>query len=293
MSHVRWMAATALLMAAPAAAQQPAGQDSGAMALRFADVELSTGIRMHYGVQGNPSGKAVILLHGYTDSSFSWTRVLPLLPRDWRVYAVDLRGHGESDKPEGGYATARMAADIVAFMDAEGLGRATIVGHSGGGLIAQRVMIDAPERVERAVLVATVATGADITDYDGFAEAVMALTEPVDTAFVRTFQMSTVARPVPAPFMEGVIGESLKLPARVWKAYFAGVLGGPAPVELRTLDTPTLILLGDRDAIVSLASQERLLRIPGSKLVVYEGIGHAPNWEDPERVVRDLVGFIR
>lgn len=292
MSRFRWMAATALLMAAPAAAQQPAGPASEGTALRFADVELSTGIRMHYGVQGNPAGKAVILLHGYTDSSFSWTRVLPLLPPDWRVYAVDLRGHGDTDKPEGGYTAAGMAADIVAFMDAQGLARATIVGHSGGGLIAQRMMIDAPARVERAVLIATVATGTDINEYDGFAEAVMALADPVDPAFVRAFQLSTVAQPVPAEFMERVIDESLKLPARVWKAYLAGVLGTPAPAELRSLDTPTLILLGDRDAIVPLASQQRLLRIPGSKLVVYEGIGHAPTWEDPQRVARDMIGFI-
>ncbi len=289
MSRVRAAALSVLLLAAPVAGQQPAAPPA---ALRFANVDLSTGIRMHYGMQGESGSRTVILLHGYTDSSYSWTRVAPLLPESWRVFALDLRGHGDTEKPESGYTAQAMAADVVAFMDAMGVERATIVGHSGGGLIAQRVMLDAPERVERAVIMSSIAAGAHIVDYGPFIDAIMALSDPVDPAFARAFQESTVAQPVPAAFMDRVVAESLKLPARVWQAYAQGVLTAPVPEGLKSVRIPTMIIWGELDAIVPRVSQDVLLTIPGSKLVVHEGIGHAPHWEDPARAARDLIGFI-
>src|SRR5262245_29905615 len=62
--------------------------------VRFADVQLATGVRLHYAEQGDPQGHPIILLHGYTDSWFSYSRVLPLLPTRYRAYALDQRGHG-------------------------------------------------------------------------------------------------------------------------------------------------------------------------------------------------------
>ncbi len=76
---------------------------------RFADVTLATGVRLRYAEQGDRGGPAVILLHGYSDSWFSWSRVMPLIPARYHVIAPDQRGHGDSDKPEGGYAMRDMA----------------------------------------------------------------------------------------------------------------------------------------------------------------------------------------
>ncbi|HKG95645.1 MAG TPA: alpha/beta fold hydrolase, partial [Gemmatimonadaceae bacterium] len=86
---------------------------------RFDDVRLPTGVRLRYAEQGDPSGHPIILLHGYSDSWFSYSGVLPLLPERYHVYALDLRGHGESDRPAAGYAMRDLAADVVAFMDAK------------------------------------------------------------------------------------------------------------------------------------------------------------------------------
>src|SRR5689334_13294603 len=87
---------------------------------RFGEVQLSTGITMHYAEQGSARNQPIILLHGYSDSWFSFSRVLTPLARDGHVFALDLRGHGKTDKPASGYRMQDLAADVLAFMDAKG-----------------------------------------------------------------------------------------------------------------------------------------------------------------------------
>ena len=95
----------------------------------------------------------MILLHGYTDSWRSYDRVLPLTcRRSFRVFAVTHRGHGDSSKPEAGYAPADFAADLAAFLDAMRIDSAVIVGHSMGSSVAQRFAIDYPSRTRALVL---------------------------------------------------------------------------------------------------------------------------------------------
>src|SRR5262245_57413686 len=85
--------------------------------ISFADVTLPSGVRLHCAQQGPPSGSAVILLHGYSDSSFSFSRVMPLLPPELRVIAPDFRGHGDSDRPASGYRIDDLASDVLQLMD--------------------------------------------------------------------------------------------------------------------------------------------------------------------------------
>src|SRR5215213_869174 len=101
----------------------------GAGMFRFQDVTLPTGVRLRYAAQGDPAGPGIILLHGFTDSWFSWSEVLPRLSPSLNVFALDQRGHGDSDRPDTGYALDDFAGDVLAFMDAVGLGSATVVGH--------------------------------------------------------------------------------------------------------------------------------------------------------------------
>jgi non-heme chloroperoxidase len=259
---------------------------------RLGDAKLSSGVRLHYAEQGDPTGPAVILLHGVTDSSFSWSRVLPLLPPDYRVFALDQRGHGDSDRPEQGYAIDDFAADVLAFMDAVGLPTATLVGHSMGSFIAQRAASTAPHRVERLVLVGTAPSHFAVMDE--LNEAAQGLTDPVPAEFVREFQASTLQRPVPEAFFERVVAETLKLPARVWQATIAGWFAEQRWGDPSRLRMPVLLIWGDRDALMSRDDQGRLLaELPNATLTVYAGTGHTPHWEEPERFARDLEGFIR
>jgi pimeloyl-ACP methyl ester carboxylesterase len=119
------------------------------------------------------------------------------------------------------------------------------------------------------------------------------LTDPIGEQFVCDFQSSTLAAPIPAGFFEQLVAESLRAPARVWRAAFAGV-GTMPPAEAAAITAPTLLVWGDQDALVPRAQQDALLSaIPNSRLIVYEGAGHSPNWEQPERVAHDVDMFLR
>jgi non-heme chloroperoxidase len=109
-------------------------------------IDLPTGIRLQYVAHGDPAGTPVLLLHGFTDSWRSFELVLPHLPVSIRALALSQRGHGDADRPATGYGPREFAADLTAFMDALGLGRAVVVGHSLSAIIAQRLALDRPER---------------------------------------------------------------------------------------------------------------------------------------------------
>jgi non-heme chloroperoxidase len=85
--------------------------------LRFATTHLTTSPRLHYAEQDDPTGEAIIFLHGYSDSWFSFIRVLPLLSPEYHAFALTERGHGDSDKPERCYTLDDFAADVDVFMD--------------------------------------------------------------------------------------------------------------------------------------------------------------------------------
>src|SRR5829696_8660392 len=267
--------------------------------VEFATTRLATGPRLHYAERGDRAGEAIVFLHGYSDSWYSFSRVLPLLSQEYHAFAFDQRGHGDSDKPECCYTLDDFAADVDAFMDAVGIERAILVGHSGGTIIAPRVALNYPHRVSRLVLIgaATIAAtvGANNEAMLGLAEEVRALEDPVPPEFAREFQESTIHRPVPEEFLSTAVSESLKLPARVWRDYMEGVvLAGGHAAQLREINAPTLLLWGEQDAFFPREEQERLATaIADATLEVYPETGHAVHWERPERFVRDLDAFIK
>ena len=106
-------------------------------AARFSHVRLGTGPRLHYVESGNHNGEPVVFLHGWPDSWFSFSLVLPLLPERFRAVAVDQRGFGDSDRPESGYSIPELAADVTGVLDALEIECATLVGHSLGSFIAR------------------------------------------------------------------------------------------------------------------------------------------------------------
>jgi pimeloyl-ACP methyl ester carboxylesterase len=261
---------------------------------RFAHADLATGIRMRFAEAGIPSGEPVIMLHGYSDSWYSFSPIMPLLESQYRLFALDQRGHGATDQPAAGYSLRNLAEDVVAFMDQLEIERATIVGHSMGSLVAQQVGIIAPDRVERLVLIGSGTTLQRINDREAFAEAVNGLSDPVSLEFIRSFQESTIHHPVPAGFLDSVVTESTRLSARVWKALLAGMLEtGPAE-GLARQGIPTLLVWGDNDAVFSKEERDALAReLPEAERLDYEDTGHATHWERPEQFAEDLSDFIR
>jgi pimeloyl-ACP methyl ester carboxylesterase len=257
-------------------------------------IDLPGRVKLSYVRAGDPSGIPVLLLHGVTDSWRSFEPVLPHLPASVNAIALSQRGHGDSERPRGGYRTRDYAADVAAGVDALGLDRPVVVGHSMGATNAQRFAIDHPDRLRGLVLAASFASYRRHPTVTDLCESVVArLEDPIDPAFVREFQEGTVARPVPAAFMDTVVRESLKVPARVWRATFGGFLEDDCVADLGRIRAPTLILWGDRDTLCRREDEDTLLHaIAGSRLVVYEGVGHAIHWEEPERFAADLVAFV-
>jgi pimeloyl-ACP methyl ester carboxylesterase len=260
--------------------------------LRFATVQLATGPRLHYAEQGDVGGDPIVFLHGWPDSWVSFSRVLSLLPPQLHAFAPDQRGFGDSQRPDAGYTVRDFTADVVAFLDALSIERATIVGHSFGSFIARCVALTHPERTARLVLIGTGAS-ADNAVLREVQATVRDITDPVPVEFARDFQSSTVCSPVPEAFFERIVAESLKLPARLWREMLNGLVDYRDADELGRITAPTLLIRGERDALFPRQDQDYLAgAIPGARLRSYPDIGHCPNWECPDRVAADLQAFL-
>jgi len=260
--------------------------------VRFGTAPLTTGIRVHYAEHGDASGSPILFLHGWPDSWFTFSRVLPLLPETLRAVAVDQRGFGNSDHPESGYTFQELAADAVALLDALDIGRAAIVGHSYGSFVAREVAIAAPQRVTSLVLIGT-GYSTDTPMTEGLQAALRTLPDPIPESFAREFQASTAYRALPAEFFDEIVSESLKIPAPLWPVMIDRLVQYEATAGLGKLLVPTLLLWGDHDALFSRAEQDRLVAaVPSASLKVYEETGHCPNWERPGDVAADIASFL-
>jgi pimeloyl-ACP methyl ester carboxylesterase len=261
--------------------------------VRFGNAALHTGIRVHYAEQGDARGVPIVFLHGWPDSWFTFSRVLPSLPSTWRAVAVDQRGFGVSDHPESGYTFQELAADAVALLDALDIERAAFVGHSFGSFVAREVAIAHPQRVTALVLIGTgFSTSTPVMQ--SLQAAVRTLPNPIPEPFAREFQASTAYRALPPEFFDRIVVESLKIPAHLWPVMIDRLLQYDATAALGNVRAPTLMLWGDHDALFSRAEQElTLAALADARLKVYEETGHCPNWERPDDVAADIASFMR
>jgi pimeloyl-ACP methyl ester carboxylesterase len=264
------------------------------MAFDVKTVTVSTGMTLPYIETGDANGVPVIFLHGLSDSHRSFEPLLEVLPKRLRSIALTQRGHGDASRPEGDYRPEDMAGDVAAFMDALKIERAVIAGHSMGSLVARAFVHAHPERTLGLVLIGAFATVHNNPGVIEFWNTVDCLTDPVPPDFVRDFQVSTIAVPVPETFLEMVIDESLKLPSCVWRAATAGMIERDYTFTGSGTLVPTLILYGDKDVFVPRADQDVLVAaFRNSRFNVYIGTGHAVHWEMPARVATDLSMWLR
>jgi pimeloyl-ACP methyl ester carboxylesterase len=248
-------------------------------------------VSVPYVSAGPAAGAPVVLLHAWGESWRSFDRLLPLLPGTIHAVAMDLRGHGDADKPATGYSLAEVAADVAAFMDAAGIPSAVLLGSSSGGYVAQQVAITSPHRVAGLVLVGSPRS---LQGRPAFAEEVDELTDPVDAAWVRNF-LAWFPRfhPVPPWYIDGRVRDGARMPAYVWRETLAGLVTARPPTDTATITAPALIVWGARDQVLAREDQQALAdAIPASRLVVYQDTGHLVLWEQPERVAADLTAFI-
>jgi non-heme chloroperoxidase len=258
---------------------------------KFAD--LSTGVRLAYVEQGPRDGMPVVMLHGLSDSHRSFDLVCPLLPGRWRVFAVTVRGHGLSDKPETGYALSDFARDIAAFLDAVGVERAVLIGHSMSSAITLQTAADYPERVAGVVLIGAFAHFRDTAAMNELHAAVFDFGENCGGEFALAFQESTLANVIPQSFLDTAVSESLCLPGHAWRSIVQGMLDFEPCAAARRIQAPSALIWGDKDAYCPRGDQLDLrAALRGSRLFTLEGVGHALHWERPADTAALLRAFI-
>ena len=256
-------------------------------------MKLGHGLVLSYAEQGAAERPALLLLHGYSDSWRSYQPLMAPLSNRFRVIAVSLRGHGDSSTPSRGYDLPTISADVVAFIKMLGIGKATIVGHSMGSLVSQWIALHHRQFVDKLIFIGAFATLKGNASVEAlWRDEVQHLLDPVAPEFVRAFQQSTLAVPVPSAFFESVVAESLKVASRVWRGALLGLLEHDHCNRLHEIFAPSLIIWGDQDRIAGRADQDLLAKsMPNARLAIHSGIGHAPHWEDPDRVLAHMIPF--
>jgi pimeloyl-ACP methyl ester carboxylesterase len=185
------------------------------------------------------------------------------------------------------------AADAVGLLEALGIARAYVVGHSMGAAIALQMGADHPARVAGLAMLGAFSDFAANPAAVELAAEVKQFAEPVDPAFARAFQESTCAGAIAEGFLDMAIGESLKVSAHVWRHAANGMMASNLPDAARRCARPALIVWGERDAFCSRADQIALrARCGSSRMLTLAGVGHAVHWERPAEVAAALVAFV-
>ena len=247
------------------------------------------GARMAYTLRGN--GPPVVLLHGWACNRRFWQSQAEALSADHLVLAPDFRGHGESDVPAGGYTLERLAEDAHEIMSAMNMAPAAVVGHSMGGMVAQRLAVSHPQDLSALVLVATAAA-----DPDGRLISGRIASETLETgyhaAFRRYFPGWFPSDGDPA-LTEWVRSQMLRTPERVALGLVEDYKNFDFRDDLPGIRVPTLVVAASSDASTAPARSEEIARlIPGARLAVIERAGHFVQLERPVEVTVALQEFL-
>ena len=270
------------------------------------------GVRFHLAEAGPADGEPLVLLHGFPQHWYVWRHLLPQLAATHRVLAFDLRGCGWSEAPKHGYGTPNLAEDVIAVLDALGIGAATIVGHDWGAWVGFVAAVRHPERVRALVSVNMThlwpvhrrmlpnlwrmwhtafiehpPIGRLVLRHTGFAGFLLrhwsgdpALWEREDLRIYTDL----LRDPARARAVEQVNA------AYVWQEIFGHPLGRYRKARLRV---PTLIIGGERDVVIPpsvLEGGER--HADDVRVVVLPGGGHLLPEEQPAAVAEEVLRFL-
>jgi pimeloyl-ACP methyl ester carboxylesterase len=258
------------------------------------------GIQLHVRDRGRKDGPALILLHGFGASLHTWEPWARSLTSEYRVIRFDMPGAGLSDPdPDGDYSDARSMRVLTAVMDHFGIAKASLIGNSMGGKIAWKFAAAFPDRVDKLVLISP----------DGFASPgeEYGKRQPVPS-MVRLMRYA-LPKPLLKMNLQPAYGDPAKLTDDILTRYHDLLLGPgnrdamiarmeqtelvePEPL-LRSIMAPTLLLWGQKDAMIPIANADEYVKsLPDSKLVVLSGVGHLPQEEAPETSVVSLKQFL-
>jgi pimeloyl-ACP methyl ester carboxylesterase len=262
------------------------------------------GLRLHVREWGDADRQPIVFIHGWSQNHLCWARQYEsALADEFRLVAYDLRGHGMSEAPLGPehYADGRLwADDLAAIVDELGLDSPVLVGWSYGAfVVCDYVRAYGQDRiagidfVEGAVKLGEAAFGTLIGPgfLDHFADAT-ADDLPRNIWAMRSFVRTCVVKPVPDADLETAICWNVAVPAAVRANLAARAID--CDDVLRTLTVPVLVTQGRADTVVLPATADHILAVcPTAEPSWYDGVGHVPHLEEPERFNRELAAFTR
>jgi pimeloyl-ACP methyl ester carboxylesterase len=265
---------------------------------RFADID---GVRIHYQEKG--TGTPLVLLHGFTSSTYSWKEIFEPLSQKYRVIAVDLKGFGFSEKPDGDYTRRAQSVIIARLLDYLKIEKAWLAGNSMGGETVLNVALQNPQRVNGLILIdsagveaaggGSLAPGYARIPFAGRALTALALTSDklVREGLQKSFYDDTKVTDERVAYYY----RPLQTRGGQLAAFRARMQAGEFPIEadLGKINAPTLIIWGAKDELIPIEAGRRMNSlIKNSTLVVLEKCGHLPQEEMPERVLEEITKFI-
>jgi 3-oxoadipate enol-lactonase len=259
-------------------------------------------VRIAYELRGTLHSRQprLVLIQGMGFDRFGWEPVLWKLRQHFRLVLVDNRGSGRSDLPTGSFGVADMAADIVAVLDAAGVRRAHVMGASLGGMVAQELAVDHPERVEGLVLVSTTPGWPFAYPMPAVSARLIAATGSMsrEVALHRHAENALYGR-TGAQRRPELVGRLVDLQRsrsadpRAWSAQAAAGARYAGRLRQTRIRARTLVLQGGADTVVDPRNAKLLARrIPGAQLVIFPELGHLLSWQDPDGFVDVVTSFL-
>jgi pimeloyl-ACP methyl ester carboxylesterase len=265
---------------------------------RFADID---GLRIHYQEKG--VGTPLVLIHGYTSSTYSWKDVFEPLSKKFRVIAVDLKGFGFSGKPDGDYSRRAQALLVTHLLDYLKIEKAWLCGNSMGGAVALNVAFRNPQRVAGLILIDS--AGVKVPGSGSLAPAYLTLPvigrilialsltsdklvrEGLEKSFNDRSQVTDERVAYYYRFLKTRGGQLAALRARTQADDF------PIEQDLSKINAPALIIWGAQDALIPLEAGIKMNKlIKDSKLHIFDSCGHLPQEEMPARTVDEITNFV-
>jgi 3-oxoadipate enol-lactonase len=252
------------------------------------------GVKLNYNVAGK--GKPVICIHGVLGSSRQWKYLVSALESDsgYRVYALDLRGYGDSDKPHGGYDLATFVEDLRSFMDTLNIQKATLIGSSLGLIIIASFAIKYSERIEKLILIgnaAHVPNTPKIVIGAFFSPLIFIMKRVTGKWLARQF-FSIINDKTRADFDE-FVDDIVRTPVRPQVKSLKAGMGVDLREGVSRMNVPVMGVFTALDRMVHLDQAEAMRKcIKIGKVEIIEGSGHTPMLEQPEKFNRIVLDFL-
>jgi 3-oxoadipate enol-lactonase len=247
-------------------------------------------IRLYYEDYGVKSQIPLIFLHGVMGTSEIWKPQVDHFKKQRRTIILDLRGHGQSDKPRKKYSITQFSDDLHSLMKTLDIEKAISIGHSLGGMTALRFAINYQDMVDKLILVDTTAK----SSFTFGRRLLLSLSKILMDVSYRSFLKTYISRysDLENFNLEEAVERLSKTPKHVTKSCFSAIARFDVTSELANIRVPTLIIHGEKSSTPVVLAGYMKAHIPNAELVIIEGAGHASPTENPDEIWKAIEKFV-